>query len=137
MGTPAERLATRQETFIEEVEKWTGSLDDEQEEALRVVLEGLPDEGATQLSIREAKTRELFQLLRDQPGEDRIREGLWQIWKTRDDWGPEARSSAARSAEGRELLRTIDGLIRPKQRAHMKKHLRSLHDRAKAFLGTK
>ncbi len=135
-GTPAERLAKRQETFIEEVEKWTGSLDDEQEQALHAVLEGLPDEGAIQLDLRETKTRELLQLLRDQPGEDRIRARLWEIWRSRDDWGTEARSRDARSAEGRELLRTIDGLIRPKQRAHMKKHLRSLHDRAKAFLGT-
>ena len=136
-GTPAERLEKRQDHFIEEVEKWTGPLDKDQEKALREYVRGVPDEGGALVAAQEALTRGLVRILKRHPGTQAIRDALWNAWEARDDWGPEVRSRAERSAQGRETLRTIDGLLRPKQRNAMRKHLHSQHDRVKAFLGTK
>ena len=136
-GTPTERLEKRQDHFIEEVGKWTGPLDEDQERALREHVRGITDEGGAAVAAQEARSRGLVRILKRHPGTQAIRDALWNAWETRDDWGPESRSRAERSAESRETLRIIDGLLRPKQRDAIRKHLHSLHDRVKAFLGTK
>lgn len=134
-GTPAERLERRQEAFIDALEKWTGSLDDAQERALRDLVRDTPDDGAAELAAREAGTRRLLGVLRTHPGPAAIRDTLWEIWRTRNDWGPDSRAAAERSAEGRATLRVISELLRPEQRESMTEYLESLQDRARAFLG--
>ena len=133
---PADRLRMRQDEVIERLEKWTGSLDDQQEEALRRYTADLPDDGPDKLAADEARVAAFLEVLRRHPGKDAISEALQNAWRTREDWGPDARPVAVRQAEGRSTLRYIHALLSPKQRESMREHLRGLHKRLRAFLKT-
>ena len=64
-----------------------------------------------------------------------IRQTLWNEWKKREDWGPDARPPAARRAEGREALLFVYGILDAKQKDHASQHLHELHDKIKSFFG--
>jgi hypothetical protein len=131
-----ERLEKRQDGFIEAVEDWSDSLTDGQEDVLRRFVAGLPDEAAARLATDDRRLERMGVLFRKHPGAQAIRDGLWNEWKTREDWGPHARPPEARRAEGRQALLFVYGLLNAKQKDHASKHLHELHDKAKSFLGT-
>lgn len=131
----AERLEKRQDAFVEAVEGWAGDLDSSQEKSLRAFVAGLPDEAAPRLAADEKRLQRLASLLRSHPGAEAIRDGLWNEWKDREDWGPEARSPSERRAEGRKAIITVYDLLTPEQRDHASEHLHELHDKLKSFLG--
>jgi ribosomal protein S18 acetylase RimI-like enzyme len=131
-----ERLEKRQDAFMEAVEDWSDSLTDGQENALRRFVAGLPDEAAARLATDERRLERMGVLFRKHPGAQAIRDGLWNEWKTREDWGPQARPPEARRAEGRQALLFVYGLLDAQQKDHASQHLHELHDKAKAFLGT-
>jgi hypothetical protein len=131
-----ERLEKRQDAFMEAVEDWSDSLTDGQENALRRFVAGLPDEAAARLATDERRLQRMGVLFRKHPGAQAIRDGLWNEWKTREDWGPQARPPEARRAEGRQALLFVYGLLDAQQKDHASQHLHELHDKAKAFLGT-
>lgn len=136
LAKPAnERLETRQDAFVEAVEDWAGDISGAQEAALRAFVARLPDEGATRLASDEERLQRLASLLRSHPGPEPIREGLWSEWKSREDWGPDARTPAERRAEGRKAIITVYDLLTPEQRDHASEHLHELHDKLKSFLG--
>ena len=74
-------------------------------------------------------------LFRKHPGAQAIRDGIWEEWKNREDWGPDARPPQARRAEGRQALMFVYDLLDSKQKDHASEHLHELHDKVKAFLG--
>ena len=74
-------------------------------------------------------------LFHKHPGAQAIRDGIWEEWKNREDWGPDARPPQARRAEGRQALMFVYDLLDSKQKDHASEHLHELHDKVKAFLG--
>lgn len=133
--SPKKRLEQRQEAFLESIEDWTGDLSKEQQKALLAYHRRLPDETELRLAAEEKIIAELAAVLRSHPGPSVLRSALWDAWKKRDDWGPEARSVQARDAQSRATLIYIDSLMTPEQRAHSRKHLKDLHSKLKRFLG--
>ena len=129
-----ERLEEREDAFVEAVEDWLGSFADGQEEALRRFVAGLPDEAAARLATDERRVERMSALFRKHPGAKAIRDGLWTEWKTREDWGPQARPPQARRAEGRQALLFVYGLLNADQKVHASEHLHELHDKVKTFL---
>ena len=130
-----ERVEKRQDEFIEAVDDWAGSLGDSQEAALRKFVAGLPDEGAARLAADERRVERMRVLFHKHPGTQAIRDGIWEEWKNREDWGPDARPPQARRAEGRQALMFVYGLLDGEQKDHASEHLHELHDKVNAFLG--
>jgi cob(I)alamin adenosyltransferase len=130
-----ERVEKRQDEFVEAVDDWAGSLSDSQEAALRKFVAGLPDEGAARLTADERRVERMRVLFHKHPGAQAIRDGIWEEWKNREDWGPDARPPQARRAEGRQALMFVYDLLDSKQKDHASEHLHELHDKVKAFLG--
>jgi len=131
-----ERMEKRQDQFVDAVEDWAGSLTEGQEAALRRYVAKLPDEAAARLEADERRVARFSKLARTHPDAPTIRDAIWQEWKNREDWGPDARPPKARRAEGRQALMFVYGLLDAEQRDHASKHLHELHDKVKAFFGT-
>lgn len=129
------RIQKRQDQFVEAVEDWAGSLSGRQRAAVQSFVAGLPDEGAARLAADERRMERVVAVFREHPGTDGIRDALWKEWKAREDWGPDARPSQARRAEGREALLFVYGLLDAEQKDHASQHLHALHDKLEAFLG--
>lgn len=129
-----ERLEKRQDRFIESVEDWADELTAAQEKALRSYVAGLPDESEARLRADEMRLGRIAALLRSHPEPEAIRDGLWNEWKDRENFGPSARTGAERRAEGRRTILYVYDMMTAEQRAHASKHLHELHDRLKSFL---
>ncbi len=130
-----DRREERQDAFVEAVEEWSGTLTSRQEEALRVFVGGLPDEGAARLAADEKRLARIAVVFRKHPGAQAIRDALWAEWKDREDWGAGARPPSQRRAEGRKALLFVYELLDAPQRDHASEHLHALHDKVKSFLG--
>ena len=131
-----ERLQSRQEKFVEAIEKWSGRLTDSQEEAIRVFVASMPDEAPDRLRADEQRLSEVADRMREHPGATAIRDLLWNAWTQREDWGPGTRSAKERRADGRKTLLFVFDLLDGKQRDHMSERLHEMHDMVKRVLGT-
>jgi hypothetical protein len=132
---PDERLESRQEKFVEAIEKWTGSLSDKQEDAIRAYVAAMPDEAAHRLKVDEARLAHIGDGLRKHPGAPAIAELLWNAWKQREDWGEGTRSPEERRADGRKTLFFVYDLLDGKQRDHMSERLHEMHAMVKKLMG--
>jgi flagellar motility protein MotE (MotC chaperone) len=130
-----ERLEKRQDAFVNAVEDWIGDTTEAQEASIRRFVAGLPDEAAPRLAADEHRLARIASVLRAHPGAEKIRDTLWNEWKDRENWGPDARSPAARRAEGRQALLFVYGMLDAEQKTHASEHLHALHAKVKAFLG--
>ncbi|NNK44886.1 MAG: hypothetical protein HKP46_19810, partial [Myxococcales bacterium] len=111
LAEPAEdRLERRQDEFVDAVEDWAGSLSEGQEAALRNYVAKLPDEAAVRLAADERRVARFTKLARTHPDAAAIRDAMWEEWKDREDWGPNARPPSARRAEGRQAILFVYGL---------------------------
>lgn len=133
---PAERIETRQEKFVEAIEKWTGRLSDAQERAIRAYVASMLDEAPDRLRADEQRLARIAAELRKHPGAPAIRDLLWQAWMQREDWGPGTRSPDARRADGRKTLFFVYELLDAKQVDHMSERLHEMHATVKKLLGT-
>jgi hypothetical protein len=131
-----ERLQTRQEKFVEAIDKWTGRLSDSQEQAIRAYVAAMPDEAPDRLRADEQRLADIADGLRQHPGAPAIRDLLWNAWTQREDWGPGTRSAEERSAHGRQTLLFVFDLLDAKQRDHMSERLHDMHRTVKRLLGT-
>ena len=131
-----ERLQSRQEKFVEAIEKWSGRLSDSQEEAIRAFVASMPDEAPDRLRADEQRLSEVADRMREHPGATAIRDLLWNAWTQREDWGPGTRSAIERRADGRKTLLFVFDLLDAKQRDHMSERLHEMHDMVKRVLGT-
>lgn len=132
----AERLETRQEKFVDAIERWTGRLSDSQELAIRAYVAAMPDEAPDRLRADEQRLAHIVAELRKHPGAPAIRELLWQAWKQREDWGPGTRSAETRRADGRNTLFFVYELLDDQQIDHMSERLHGMHATVKKLLGT-
>lgn len=131
-----ERLQSRQEKFVEAIEKWSGRLSDSQEREIRAYVASMPDEAPDRLRADEQRLAEIADRMREHPGAPAIRDLLWTAWTQREDWGPGTRSAKARRADGRKTLLFVFDLLDVKQRDHMSERLHEMHDMVKRVLGT-
>ena len=131
-----ERLRSRQEKFVEAIEKWSGRLSDEQEQKIRSFVASMPDEAADRLRADEQRLAEIAASMREHPGAPAIRDLLWTAWTQREDWGPGTRSPEERRADGRKTLLFVFDLLDAKQRDHMSERLHEMHDMVNRVLGT-
>lgn len=131
-----ERLQSRQEKFVEAIEKWSGRLSDSQEEAIRAYVAAMPDEAPDRLRADEQRLAEIADGLRQHPGAPAIRDLLWNAWTQREDWGPGTRSAEERRADGRRTLLFVFDLLDAKQKDHMSERLHQMHGTVKRLLGT-
>lgn len=132
---PAERLQTRQDKFIEAIEKWTGRLSDQQEREIRSHVASMPDEAADRLRADERRLAQVAERLREHPDAASIRDLLWDVWRQREDWGPGTRSPEARRADGRKTLFFVYGILDARQRDHMSERLHEVHSTVNSLLG--
>ena len=136
LAQPAdERLAERQDSCVEAIKELTGYLTDAQEQSLRDYVARFPDDGGIRLAADEGHIRDIEAVLRAHPGTEGVRAALWNAWKEREEWGPDARSAAERRAENRKTLLYIYGMLDAKQKANASAHLHELHEKIKRFLG--
>jgi hypothetical protein len=136
LNAPAgERLADRQDKFIDAIEQWAGRLNAEQERAIRAHVAAMPDEAADRLRADERRLANLSQSLRTHPGAPAVRDLLWNAWKSREDWGPGTRSPQARRADGRKTLFFVYGLLDQRQKDHLSARLHEMHEKVNRFLG--
>ena len=131
-----ERLRSRQEKFVEAIEKWSGRLSDSQEEAIRAFVASMPDEAPDRLRADERRLADIAERMHEHPGAPAIRDLLWNAWSQREDWGPGTRSAEERRADGRKTLLFVFDLLEPKQRDHMSERLHEMYDMVKRVLGT-
>lgn len=132
---PAERLQTRQDKFVEAIEKWTGRLSDQQERDIRAHVASMPDEAADRLRADERRLAQVAERLREHANAPTIRDLLWDVWRQREDWGPGTRSPEARRADGRKTLFFVYGILDARQRDHMSERLHEVHSTVKSLLG--
>lgn len=131
----AARLEERQDSFVESVETWAGSLSAAQARALRRHVTSQPDESSLRLDADERRLEMVERTLRAHPGAPAVRAVLWNLWRGRDDLGPDAPTAAERRARGRATLLFVDAMMTAAQRAHAREHLAGEHARARRFLG--
>ncbi|NND29279.1 MAG: hypothetical protein HKN97_11875 [Myxococcales bacterium] len=130
-----ERLQSRQEKFIEAIEKWSGRLSDAQEKQIRSFVVSMPDEAPDRLRADEKRLAAIADRMRNHPGAPVIRDLLWTAWTQREDWGPGTRSAEERRADGRKTLLFVFDLLDSKQRDHMSERLHELHEMVKRVMG--
>ena len=131
-----ERLQSREEKFVEAIEKWSGRLSDAQDKDIRSFVASMPDEAPDRLRADEQRLAEIADRMREHPGAPAVRELLWTAWTQREDWGPGTRSAEERRADGRKTLLFVFDLLDAKQREHMSERLHEMHEMVKRLLGT-
>ena len=131
-----ERLQSREEKFVEAIEKWSGRLSDAQDKDIRSFVASMPDEAPDRLRADEQRLAQIADRMREHPGAPAVRELLWTAWTQREDWGPGTRSAEERRADGRKTLLFVFDLLDAKQREHMSERLHEMHEMVKRVLGT-
>jgi hypothetical protein len=131
-----ERMRSRQEKFVDAIEKWSGRLSDSQEQAIRAYVLTMPDEAPDRLKADERRLAAIADGLRKHPGESAIRDLLWTAWAQREDWGPGTRSAQERRADGRATMLFVYNLLDAEQRDHMSERLHEMHATVKSLMGT-
>jgi hypothetical protein len=132
---PRQRLASRQDKFIDAIEEWTGRLGDEQERAIRDHVASMPDEAADRLRADERRLAHIADALREHPGAPAVRDLLWDAWEKREDWGPHTRSPEARRADGRKTLLFVYERLDAEQKSNTSARLHETHEKVKRILG--
>lgn len=132
---PQERLASRQDKFIDAIEEWAGRLSDQQERAIRDHVASMPDEAADRLRADERRLAHIADALRQGPDASEVRDLLWDAWKKREDWGPNTRSAEARRADGRKTLFFVYELLDAEQKDNLSARLHEMHEKVKRILG--
>lgn len=131
-----ERLESRQEKFVDAIDKWTGRLSDGQEDAIRAFVAAMPDEAADRLRADEQRLSSIADGLREHPGAPAIRHLLWNAWKQHEDWGAGTRSAEERRADGRKTMFFVYDQLDAKQRDHLSERLHEMYATVKRLLGT-
>lgn len=110
---PEERL----DEAIEDIEEWTGDLDDEQREFVRERLGKLNDTRVAWLQWRIERNARLIELLKKHPGVDAIEEFMRTSWANREGIDPELRKASDENRKiYRNLLVELDASLKPDQR---------------------
>lgn len=117
--TPAERLEDRQEELVDELEDWTGRLDEAQRARLRRFAAEIPDDSQTWFEHRQQRQRGLLELLRSRAPSAAYIAYAEEWWLGRSHLDPQlaARLERNRRATAATFAELITSLT-PKQRKH-------------------
>jgi ribosomal protein S16 len=132
---PEDRKASRQKRFIERIENWTGTLNDEQRQQVRVAVERIPDLSAPWLAYRAQQTDRLLSMLESGADAQALREYLDGWWVRMDGQSPEYRQRwrSARQ-EFIQLMETLRTTLTEKQRTTLLNRLGDLRNDLAYFL---
>ena len=126
---PQQRQASRQERFIDRIERWTGKLDDNQQQQVRRALERIPDLTAHWLTHRAQQTDRLLAMLKTGANAEALRDYLNRWWVELDNGSAEyyQRLSIAKD-EFHLLLQELHMTLTNRQRATIEDRLGDLRN---------
>jgi hypothetical protein len=132
---PEKRKASRQERFLDRVERWTGNLNDSQRKQVRDAVEHIPDLSASWLAHRAQQTDTLLAMLETGASADDLRIYLDEWWVQRE--GTSAQTLRQWRIARDEFVQLMDGLattLTRKQHARLEDRLGDLRADLAAFL---
>lgn len=114
----------RIEDRIEDIEEWTGDLDDEQKEFLRGRLAQMHDTRVAWLEWRIARNERLMELLLQRPGEQAIEDFLVSSWAGAENIPAELEQATEENRIAyRQLLLELDGRLSAEQHGEVTEKL--------------
>ncbi len=113
---PEKRRKKQDEQLVEALESVVGGLREEQERTILAFAHTLPDEWPAQYRVSRDRIGRFAAFLRTHPGPSAIEAELFRLWRTRYDELGAGRDLAARRAEQRQFILTVDRTLSPAQR---------------------
>ena len=134
-GKPEERRRARVKRTVEQIERWTGNLTDEQERRVAVMIDGMPEVAQLRHEDRLRRQREFLQLLELRRNREHF---IAELRRWLADWEdgrtPEFAQRYARSVELRvDMVIAVDRMLTPEQRAHVTTRLQNYIDDFRAL----
>ena len=123
-----ERLEERAEKTIEQVNKWYGSLSDEQEKKIKSISKSSPEWTKNWITFRKKRQAELLEVLRSHPGQKAIRSELNEMMLNSQSRATTMKNPRTRKfiADSKKQTLEIDALMTQKQRDHLAQKLSGL-----------
>ena len=124
-GDPAEREKKRAEKLIDQIENYTGRLDDHQRDLVHGRMHFMTDVSKMRLADRQRRQQIVVTLVRSKPAKPEMIEGLRKVLVDTDSWrSPEyTKAIAKRDEEVGELMIQLAATWTPEQREQVQKKL--------------
>lgn len=118
--SPQKQLIERQKKFVSNTKDWTGSLTPKQEEKIRSLVPGIPDNTSERLAFRRARQAEFAALLRSRPGAPAIEKAMRHWYGSGDaSLTPDYRAKTiVWRQKMKEFILALDKDLTPEQRSH-------------------
>jgi hypothetical protein len=132
---PQRRKAARQERITDRIEKWTGRLNDNQQQHIRDALERIPDLSPSWYAFRTQRTDTLLAMFETGASADTLQEYIDSWWVHMDGTSAETRQHwrVARH-EFIQLMDTLATTLTNGQRATFEKRIGNLRRELAAFV---
>ena len=132
---PDDRKAARQQRFVERIERWTGSLNDQQRQQISDALVHIPDLSAPWLAYRSRQTDTLLEMLETGTNAKALREHLNNWWVEMDGRSAEFNQQWQLAKQQFILmLDTLNVTLTDKQRTRAVQELTGLRSDLASFL---
>ncbi len=117
---PQKQLAERQKKFVSNTKDWTGTLSAKQEEKVRSLVPGIPDNTAERLAFRRARQAEFAAVLRTRPGAPALEKAMHHWYASGDaSLTPDYRAKTiVWRQKMKEFILALDHDLTPEQRIH-------------------
>jgi hypothetical protein len=132
---PGDRKVARQQRFVERIERWTGSLNDQQRQQISDAVVHIPDLSAAWLAYRSQQTDTLVEMLKTGTDATALREHLNHWWVDMD--GRSAEFSQQWQLAKQQFILMLDTLnvtLTDKQRVRIEQRLTALRSNLAPFL---
>ncbi|QJR11836.1 hypothetical protein DSM104443_02919 [Usitatibacter rugosus] len=138
-GDAAEREKKRAEKLIDQVETYTGRLDDHQRDLVRGRVHFMTDVSQMRLADRQRRQHIVAELVRSKPSKPEMVAGLRKVLIDTDSWrSPEyTKAIAKRDEEVAEMMVQLAATWSPDQREHVQKKLRGYLNDVSALIATR
>jgi len=125
-GNAAEREKKRAEKLVDQVETYTGRLDEHQRDLVHARVHFMTDVSALRLADRQRRQQLVVELVRSKPSKPEMVNGLRKLLVDTDGWrNPEyTKAIARRDEEMAEMMVQLAATWTPDQREHVQKKLR-------------
>lgn len=131
-----QRKASREQRFIERIEKWTGKLNDNQRQQIRDAVERIPDLSAPWLAYREQQTDKLLGMLETGADAQALRAYLQDWWVRMDGQSADYRQRWRTARQGFiQLLDALATTLTDRQRATFLDRLGDLRNDLASLVG--
>ncbi len=121
--SPEKRRAKLEKKALEFVEDFVGSLSDEQEQSVRLLIRKLPNERDKQYRVAVDNLNHFRAFMATHPTAPALESQLFRMWEHRYDGLGAGHEKEARRAFQREWLLSVFQLLNAKQRAHAEEEL--------------